>query len=338
VKILVLHPGALGDVILSLPALAALRRRFPRARITLAGNLDYLRVVSYGHADSLASLATLPLHRLFEPGMLTAEDRRFWQSHERIVCWTGAGDEEFTLNLTGANPKTLIASWKPARGESRHVTQIFVDSLGTWIGDSKAPPPAEIRLRRKDRLSAEAWLRRQGWAPGRPVIAIHPGAGSAAKRWPLARFQLLAREIVRGLGSDILVADILVIEGPAEPGLGGRLAEDLPAAYIAESLPLGVAAGALSLCRGFIGNDSGIAHLAAGLGLPSVILFGPTSPEQWAPQGNRVIVLRDIRECTPCETGSPGEHLCLSNITVERVWAALKLTMESSDNRAKPDQ
>jgi ADP-heptose:LPS heptosyltransferase len=329
VKILVLHPGALGDVILSLPAMAALRRRFPRAQITLAGNLDYLRVVSHGHADFLASLSTLPLHRLFAPGMLIAEDRRFWQSHDRIVCWMGAGDQEFTFNLTGANPKTLIASWKPVPGESRHVTQIFIDSLGAWIGDSNVPPAAEIRLRRDDRISAEAWLRRQGWTPGRPAIAIHPGAGSPAKRWPIARFQALAREIVRGLG-----VDILVIEGPAEPGLARKVTEGLPAAYVAASLPLGVVAGALSLCRVFIGNDSGMAHLAAGLGLPSVILFGSTSPDHWAPRGNRVMVLRDIRECAPCETGLPGEHVCLSNITVERVWAALKSTMDRTDNRA----
>ena len=94
------------------------------------------------------------------------------------------------------------------------------------------------------------------------------------------------------------------------------------------TLPLGVVSGALSLCRGFIGNDSGMAHLAAGLGLPSVTLFGSTSPEQWAPRGNRVMVLRDIRDCTPCKTGSQGEHVCLGNITVERAWAALKLTMD----------
>jgi ADP-heptose:LPS heptosyltransferase len=327
VKILVLHPGALGDLILSLPALAVLRRRFPRAQITLAGNLDYLRVVSHGYADCLVSLSTLPLNRLFAPGILTAEDRRFWQSYQRIACWMGAGHEEFTRNLTGVNPTTLIASWKPVSCESCHVSQIFIDSLGGWIGDAKVPPSPEIRLRREDRLSAEAWLRQQGWTPGRAVIGIHPGAGNATKRWPLARFQALAREIVRGSR-----ADVLVIEGPAELGLARRVVADLPApaAYVAESLPLGVVSGALSLCRAFVGNDSGMAHLAAGLDLPSVTLFGPTSPEHWAPRGNRVMVLRDPRECRPCKTGSDGEHVCLDNVTVERVWAALKLAIAST--------
>jgi heptosyltransferase III len=325
VKILVLHPGALGDLILSLPALGALRRRFPHAEITLAGNLDYLRVVSHGYADCLASLSTLPLNRLFASGMLMAEDCRFWQSYQRIACWIGAGDEEFTRNLTGANPETLIGSWKPVPGESRHVSQIFIDSLGTWIGDSNLPPSVQIRLRPEDRLSAEVWLCRQGWTPGRAVIAIHPGAGSATKRWPLARFQALACEIVRGL-----TADVLVIDGPAEPGLARKVVADLqaPAAYVAESLPLGVVSGALSLCQGFIGNDSGMAHLAAGLDLPSVTLFGPTSPAHWAPRGNRVTILRDIRECGACKTASQGEHRCLGNITVERAWAALKLAMD----------
>jgi ADP-heptose:LPS heptosyltransferase len=79
-----------------------------------------------------------------------------------------------------------------------------------------------------------------------------------------------------------------------------------------------------------------MAHLAAGLGLPSVILFGPTSPEHWAPRGNRVMVLRDAQDCRPCNSGSDGEHGCLSNITVERVRAALKLTIDSAEEQIPP--
>jgi len=81
VKILVLHPGALGDIILSLPALAALRQRFREAHITFAANLDFATAVAQGYADEMRSLSCLPLHRLYLRDTLPEQDLRFWQSY-----------------------------------------------------------------------------------------------------------------------------------------------------------------------------------------------------------------------------------------------------------------
>jgi ADP-heptose:LPS heptosyltransferase len=185
------------------------------------------------------------------------------------------------------------------------VSEIFVDSIKPWVGEIEGRPFPRVHLHPEDRLSGETWLCQQGWTPGRFLIAVHPGAGSAAKRWPAGRFQSLVDQIV-----EVSKAGVVVIAGPAESGLARRVAGNLPGVNIAESLPLGLAAGALSLCQAFIGNDSGIAHLAAGLGLPSVVLFGATAPEHWAPRGSQVMVLRNTRECRPCETGSDEEHVC----------------------------
>jgi hypothetical protein len=295
-----------------------LRHSFPGAQITLAGNLDYLRVVSRGYGDSVASLSTLPLHRLFVPGSLTEADGRFWRSYDRIASWMGANHEEFIRNLTDANPTTLIASWKPAPGEQRHVSQIFVDSIKPWVGETARAPVPRIHLDPEHRVSGETWLSQQGWMPGSHLIAVHPGAGSQAKRWPAERFQSLIHEMV-----EVLRAGVVLIAGPAEPGLARSIAEKRPGVYIAESLPLEAVAGTLALCQVFIGNDSGIAHLAAGLGLPSIVLFGATAPEHWAPRGGQVMILRNTRGCRPCETGSGQEHDCLSKVTVEEVWNAV---------------
>ncbi|PYV11204.1 MAG: hypothetical protein DMG07_19770, partial [Acidobacteria bacterium] len=98
-RILVLHPGALGDIILALPALDALREHAPGAEVTLAGNRDCLDAVASGHAERMLSLATLPLHRLYAAGPLPPQDLGFWRSFDRIISWTGAGDPQFEHNL-----------------------------------------------------------------------------------------------------------------------------------------------------------------------------------------------------------------------------------------------
>ena len=115
-----------------------------------------------------------------------------------------------------------------------------------------------------------------------------PGPGARRSVGGLHRFQELALRL-HGQG------ELVVVEGPAEAGLGEDLAAGFGAGRIPAraDLPLRILAAVLKHCRLFVGNDSGIAHLAAGLGLPCVVLFGPTSPAHWAPIGRRISVLRD---------------------------------------------
>ena len=129
VEILIIHPGGLGDVVLSLPAVASLRNAFPAARVTVAGNVDHLVPVLSGYAERVLSLSALPLHHLYGPGSVPESVVRFWRSYDRIVSWTGGGDREFTRKFKEIHPNVIIASWKPAPGEAKHVSQLFVDSL-----------------------------------------------------------------------------------------------------------------------------------------------------------------------------------------------------------------
>ncbi len=150
--------------------------------------------------------------------------------------------------------------------------------------------------------------------PGKPLLALHPGASGCGKRWPLDRFQSVAGLLESS-------HDCLIIEGPAEPGLAAELGRSLrpEGCIIAESLPLRLLAGILSSCHAYLGNDSGISHLAAALGLRSVVIFGPTQPEQWAPSGPDVQLLRDTTGCAACGGAGGERHSCLENVTVERV-------------------
>ncbi len=303
-EILVLHPGALGDIILSLPALSLLRRRYPQSTLTLAGSLDFVRAVSRGIADKSRSLSELPLHRLYAEAPLPAEDLRFWKSYERIVSWTGAGEAVFGRRLALTGAKVIVAGWKPDGADERHVARIFVESLYPWIPPVESISGVRISVDPQWSREARAWLGERGWDVRRKLVALHPGAGSAGKRWSARNFRELARRLLQYSWTP------LIIEGPAEPGLGSGLLRELgPGALLSESLPLPLLAGLLAGCRAFVGNDSGIAHFAAGLGVPSVVLFGSTAPRHWAPLGENVTVL---------------QNTCLERISIERVWHALR--------------
>jgi len=334
VKILVLHPGALGDLILALPALRALREAFPEAAVELAGNFDFIGTVANGYADRFLSLAALPLGHLFASEDPDPSETLFWRRYDRVLSWTGAGDPNFCRRLPEVNSGALIGRWRPAPGESRHVSELFVGSLGPWLG-AIVPEAARVRLPHGLSEAGEAFLRRRGWVRAQPLVALHPGAGGKEKRWPLSRFRELARDIcLRG------TARAVILEGPAEPGMGREVLSGLPpsACILMESQPLGLVAGVLASCSGFVGNDSGIAHLAAGLGIPALTLFGPTDPRFWAPRGRRTKALLDRTGCVACGRGAPDSHTCLNNITVKACLSALLDLTGSGSVNALPDR
>jgi heptosyltransferase III len=321
VEILILHPGGLGDIILSLPAISLLRKQFPGAGVTIAGDLDHLLPVIEGYADRAISLSTAPLHRLYAPWSLSGRDMSFWQTFDRIISWTGAGNAEFVENLRRINPDAFVASWRPGPDEMRHVTQLFADSLHLAVPADVKPAPIHISAELRDQ--GIQWLAERGFKGRDSLIGIHPGAGSRTKRWPLENFVRLA-----GLLKHQENVQLLIAEGPAEAGMGSQIARALSAAetILAESIPLKLLAAVLKQCSTFVGNDSGLAHLAAGLGVPSILLFGPTLPRHWAPLGPHVVVLRDTQGCVACEIGS-SDHTCLGNISVEEVLRNLERLM-----------
>lgn len=319
-EILILHPGGLGDILLSLPAISLIRRACPSARITLAGNMDHLAAIVSGYADRFVSLSSLPLHRLYMPEPIPETDRTFWNAFDWIVSWTGFGNPVFASNFTRVHSNVCIAPWRPSPEESRHVSQIFVDSLKLETLSPKDASPAFISLDPNLREEGRRWFLDRGWNGRDPLIALHPGAGSRAKRWPIQRFIDLARYLWLQKK-----ARLLIISGPAEPELADPIEAALPAeaAFRADSVPLNLIAALLVQCTGFVGNDSGIAHLAAALGIRSTVLFGPTLPRHWAPLGKHVAVIRDASGCRACVSRS-GEHTCLQNITVEKAIDAMQ--------------
>jgi ADP-heptose:LPS heptosyltransferase len=174
-----------------------------------------------------------------------------------------------------------------------------------------------------EKLAGEILLR-HGVQEDKPLIFIHPGCGSIKKAWPSLHFAKLARNLQKRFS-----VRIAVIEGPADRAQAETLYKRLKGVSTVKmgKLPLRTLAALMKRVKCFIGNDSGITHLAAAVGTPAIALFGPTDPGVWGPRGENVSIIRGETDCSPCtlETlrGCTRQR-CLENISVETVYKVIE--------------
>jgi len=290
-KIIVFRPGALGDTLLAFPALAALRRAFPTARLSVVGNAPALALArDAGLVDEVASFDLPHWAELFaEAGIRSAEARQALAGASLAVLWLRDSEGQAARNLRALGISTIVsAPGRPPEGARLHAAEYLLGTLASIIGaDALAPAPA-LTLKPSDEANAWAdgeWARRG--LVGRSVLALHPGSGGRAKCWPPERFAALADGFIAAGWR------VLVIEGPAD-GLAVRqtlalLPADATQAVAGVTLPQ--LAGLLARATLCVGNDSGVTHLSAMLGAPTLALFGPTDPVIWRPLGPRVRVV-----------------------------------------------
>ena len=283
-RILILRGGALGDFIVTLPTLAALRSAYPADRIELAGNAPAAALaVSRGLLDAAHSQHESRWAALYDSAPLPPTFAAWLTSFDLVLnFWP---DPEATLarhfqNLSG--PIFLTSSAHPTRAPAAAHYSEPLRNLGLPLTNFFYPLIARANarpLRKSDRSTLNS---RRSTAP---TIALHPGSGSAKKNWPLPRWLKLATWLRRAHA-----AELLIITGEAEsPATRAAFSVFGTSAH---NLPLEDLITRLTRCRFFIGHDSGIAHLAAACGVPSLLLFGPTDPAIWAPPAPHVTVLQ----------------------------------------------
>jgi heptosyltransferase-2 len=276
-KILVIRGGAIGDFILTLPALAALRRRFPEARLEVLG---YPHIVSLalagGLADEVHSIEARSLAGFFARGGQLAEELAdYFAEFDLIVSYLYDPDEIFEENVgrcTGA--QFIIGPYRADERARLHASKVYLKPLERLAIFEADPVP---------RLALNSSL------PALNQIALHPGSGSENKNWPEANWAKLLHHLTDATGFDLLL-----IGGEAEGERVQRLAAAAPSVRlkVVQNLPLPNLAGRLQPCAGFIGHDSGISHLAAAVGLRGLVLWGDTTEEVWRPPSEQVTVLR----------------------------------------------
>lgn len=320
-QILILRPGAIGDTLLTFPALQALRRQYPAARLTVVGNRAPLALGrAAGLVDDLDAFGADWVADLFGDDPAPALQRRL-AAFDLGIVWmhdeSAAIDLAERLARAGVRRALPLVSF-PAPGSQIHLADHLLATLAP-LGVS-GPRPV-LRLRPRPNIPEESARTSARPAPPRRVI-LHPGAGGRHKRWPADRFAALADRLAAegnqisltcGPADEEAVAAVLRLVQVARPEvLAGRSLEDLAKILAAASL--------------FVGNDSGITHLAALLGTPTVAIFGPYDPAYWAPLGEQVVVVDAGSSCDHRADPRDGCRQCnpLATLDLEVVWAALR--------------
>ena len=283
-SILAVHPGALGDVVMFGHLLAGLG-----GRTTLVAGGEKGRLLQ-GLAVAARALDfdAMPMHEVFSDTPLSDCDLpRLLGRHDRLVsCFAGGdplagqsapGKPELRLAGMCASASAEFLPVRPPQDFSGHLLDLWHDLLGLPAAPAK-PDPWPVPDEWTDQ--ANRLLTAAGIDPSQPYALLHPGAGSPAKCWPAARFQALAREIA----VDTQTAFVI---GPVECGrFGNQEARSLSGRFGALVCPpLGPLAAALAGAKLYVGNDSGVSHLAAAVGAPTLALFAPTCPQHFAPIG-----------------------------------------------------
>jgi ADP-heptose:LPS heptosyltransferase len=255
---LALHPGALGDVLLAVPALRALRAAAGAVTLAAQPRIGTL-LAALDVVDHHVAFDALGLDALFVDD---AALRPRLPPLARLVCWFGARDPVFVRRLTALVPGAAVA---PSTGEGLPVWRHLLQTVGAGPGEWCAPlaVPAAVR-----ELGAAA-LAAAGAAAPPPWLFVHPGAGSAAKCWPAEAF---ARAVVTLAAR--ARTNVVVHQGPADAAAAAALRRHLGDGVVwlvDPSLP--ALAGALAHAHAYLGNDSGVSHLAAALGVPALVLF-----------------------------------------------------------------
>lgn len=325
-KILMVHAGGIGDLLLSLPAMRAFRRAFPDSALELLGFPERLALIAHDlraaavHSIDQAGLA----HFYLEGATLPRRLAEFFSSFSAALLIGRSRAETFAGNLlrAGLNPVVFLSSF-PEEGQKLHVTDFLLQGLRSlgFEGDESFAP---LRLSPEVQAEAAEWLDKTGWKKGGRILAIHPGSGSPSKNWDPGKFARVADWAGER-------AFILLISGPAQDGREEVLrAVKKARPFVLDRLPLPHLAAILGECAAFLGNDSGITHLAAVMGIPTAALFGPTDPAVWGPRGPGVRIIAAGKTCVSCSSGEREacKRLCLEGIMPEEVIKKLAPVLE----------
>jgi ADP-heptose:LPS heptosyltransferase len=316
-KLFVLFPGALGDFICFLPALQVLARDREVDLFARSEFADLAPPTVRAH-----SLERYEIRRLFAPGAASdAGMRRFFAAYSGIYSWMGSRQKDFVRELSRlSNDRARILSF---RGDiaGMHQAEYYFSCVGN--DGSEVPLPDVVPGPEAVSWSKQFW-KRHG-LEGRPVLALGPGSGGREKNWPVGGFCAVADWWRASVGGEVLV-----ILGPVEAERGGF--ETLASrAVLVRDLGLGQAAALLSRSDVYLGNDSGITHLAAAVGVYSLAIFGPSDPQKWRPRGRHVVVIQPKGSRESGAESQIVEHRpsrCLAELPEDEVIAHIKKARE----------
>lgn len=312
-NILVIDFGQLGDVVLSLPALRAIRAKFPQARITVAAGKPSAEIVRMsGHADATIEVDRVAMRDGFKPLSIlrifsVLKDVR--QRKFDFVIDLHSFSETNLLGFLSGAPKRLfarrrgrsidfLANFRPqppreTTNRARHQVDRYLDVLKP-LGIENTDRVPRLATKVDDDREIDRLLSKSKAEAGAPLVGLFPGAGHEERRWPLARFAQLAEVLVHSDG----VRPVIFL-GPEERHLISEIKRIFPAeAVVLDRLTISQLAAALARLAVFVSNDTGPMHIAAAVGTPVVILLDRRAPDTYIPlnEPKRVIYSTTITE------------------------------------------
>ena len=289
---------------MTLPAIGALRERWPEAHIEILGYPHIIELArGRQYADAVRSIEAKPMAGFFIPQNILEPDLMdYFGSFNVVISYLFDPDSIFANNVRRCGVKQVLeASPRPRDAHAAEHYCRALESLAIYVERSQPRVfPSET-----DRAVALQFLRHAG---REPMVAVHPGSGSEKKNWPAEKFAAVCRWL-----ADELLAQLLVVQGEADEHAVSALRTLIaPRSFtVTSGLKLTELAAVLERCALFLGNDSGITHLAAAVGTPTVAVFGPSSLSIWEPRGSRVQVVHF------------GEHdEVQTRQAIERFWGA----------------
>jgi heptosyltransferase-3 len=277
-RILVIRGGAIGDFVLTLPAIKLLRDRFPAAHLELLGVPHIVALADKRfYAEQVRSLDAAAFAPFFAAHCeLPRELSAYFASFDFVVSYLHDADRIFEANVRKCAAATFIAGTAKLDDTEHAAFQLArpLRALGLCLKD----PVARIFPTEEDRAAVRHF---------NATIVLHPGSGSETKNWPIQKWIELG---------DALLAegrDVLIVAGEADTARIATLKSAWAgrAVRFVDNLPLPQLAALLEGTT-FVGHDSGISHIAAAVKARCILLFGPTEPAIWAPVGDKVTVLR----------------------------------------------
>lgn len=336
-RIVIRLPNWVGDVVHSLPALAAVRSHFQKAEITALGRGQVGTLLNgYPAVDRVISYAArsgdlLPLWRVgaslrshaFDLGILLT------RSFEGAWIFYLAGVPR-RYGYASKGQKWLLTDPVPYNEQSKKLHQVdYYLNLLFQMGITGHATAERLAPTGEEKESARKRLLAAGGSQKKHLIALCPGASyGPAKRWPSNRFSELARSLIANHSVMALLLGgaeekALADEFPKEAS--GKLINLMGRTTLREAMTF------LALAEVAVANDSGLLHLATAVGTPAIALFGPTDPDRTGPVGENVTLLRKPVACSPCRMREcPIDHCCMQNISVSEVYEAVNKALRKN--------
>ncbi|HWS86874.1 MAG TPA: lipopolysaccharide heptosyltransferase II [Pyrinomonadaceae bacterium] len=324
-----------GDAVMTAPALRELRRLLPRARVTLATRpwaegifagadfIDDFLVTSKapGRPAALFREAREWRARRFDLAVLFPNSfaPALVAALARVPLRVGYATQGRAPLLTH---RVGVPVWRGHRHEVFYYLHLVAELERQLYGTSTVEtrePQTQLRVSDARLREAESLLLESGARPGRPLVALCPGStNSRAKRWPAERFAAVAELLAERTGSEI------VLVGAAEElEISEEVARRMRArpVVLTGKTDLALTAAVLKASDLLVTNDTGPAHVAAAVGCPVVVIFGPTNPDTTRPYSTTAEVVRRPPDCAPCMLRDcPIDHRCMTAVTPEEVF------------------